>query len=93
MNVLHSSIELVVDVIRGTRAPSWLNLFFIRPRFAEILDNHDAKLPQFHLLKTSFRYQSAKNWMNGELQGFCAFGTMLMLCMYVKVIHNLFSYG
>jgi len=29
------------------------------------------KLPQ-HLLKTSFHYHLAKNWMNGELQGFCA---------------------
>jgi hypothetical protein len=44
MNVLHTHIELVVDVIRGTRAPSWLNLFFNGPRSVEILDNHDAKI-------------------------------------------------
>ncbi len=75
-------IELVADVIRGTGAPSWLNLFFNGPRSAEILDSPDAKLPQVHLLRTSFHYQPAENWMN-ELQGFCAFGTMLMLCMYV----------
>jgi hypothetical protein len=41
---MHTRIELVIDVIRGTGAPSWLNLFFNGPRFAEILDNHDAKI-------------------------------------------------
>jgi len=44
VNVLHTHIEVVVDVIRGTRAPSWLNLFFNGPRSAKILDNHDAKI-------------------------------------------------
>jgi hypothetical protein len=44
VNVLHTCIELAVDVIRSTRAPSWLNLFFNGPRSAEILDNHDAKI-------------------------------------------------
>jgi len=44
VNVLHTRIELVVDVIKGTRAPSWLNLFFNGPRSAEILDSHDAKI-------------------------------------------------
>jgi hypothetical protein len=29
------------------------------------------KLPQ-HLLRTSFHYHHAENWMNGELQGFYA---------------------
>jgi len=29
------------------------------------------KLPQ-HLLWTSFHYHPTKNWINGELQGFCA---------------------
>ncbi len=44
VNVLHTSIELIIDVIRRTRAPSWLNLFFNGPRFVEILDSHDAKI-------------------------------------------------
>jgi hypothetical protein len=44
VNVLHTRIKLVVDVIRGTGAPSWLNIFFNGPRFAEILDSHDAKI-------------------------------------------------
>jgi hypothetical protein len=44
VNVLHTRIELVVDVIRGTRAPNWLNIFFNGPKFAEILDSHDAKI-------------------------------------------------
>jgi len=44
VNVLHTRIELVVDVIKGTRAPSWLNLFFNGPRSVEILDSHDAKI-------------------------------------------------
>jgi hypothetical protein len=44
MNVLHIHIELVVDVIKGTRAPNWLNLFFNGPRSVEILNNHDAKI-------------------------------------------------
>jgi len=44
VNVLHTHIKVVVDVIRGTRTPSWLNLFFNGPRSAEILDNHDAKI-------------------------------------------------
>jgi hypothetical protein len=44
VNVLHTRIELVVDVIRGTRAPNWLNIFFNGPRSAEILDSHDAKI-------------------------------------------------
>jgi hypothetical protein len=44
VNVLHTRIELVIDVIKGTRAPSWLNLFFNGPRSAEILDSHDAKI-------------------------------------------------
>ncbi len=44
VNVLHTRIEVVVDVIRGTRAPSWLDLFFNGPKFTEILDNHDVKI-------------------------------------------------
>jgi hypothetical protein len=44
VNVLHTRIELVVDVIRGTGAPSWLNLFFNGPRSTKILDSHDAKI-------------------------------------------------
>jgi hypothetical protein len=40
VNVLHTRIE-VVDVIRSTKAPSWLNLFFNGPRSAKILDIHD----------------------------------------------------
>jgi hypothetical protein len=44
MNVLHTCIELIVDVIKGTRAPSRLNLFFNGPRSIEILDSHDAKI-------------------------------------------------
>jgi len=32
VNVLHTCIKVVVDVIRGTGAPSWLNLFFNGPR-------------------------------------------------------------
>jgi hypothetical protein len=44
MNILHTCIELVVDVTRGTGAPSWLNLFFNGLRFAKILDSHDAKI-------------------------------------------------
>jgi hypothetical protein len=44
VNVLHTHIEVVVDVIRGTRAPSWLNFFFNGSRSAEILDSHDAKI-------------------------------------------------
>jgi hypothetical protein len=44
MNVLHTRIKLVIDVIRGTGAHSWLNLFFNGPRSAEILDSHDAKI-------------------------------------------------
>jgi hypothetical protein len=44
VHVLHTHIELVVDVIRSTGAPSWLNLFFNGPRFAKILDNHDVKI-------------------------------------------------
>jgi hypothetical protein len=47
-NVMHTHIELAVDVIRGTWAPSWLNLFFNGPRFAEILDSHDAKITTTH---------------------------------------------
>ncbi len=43
VNVLHTRIELVIDVIRGTWAPSWLNLFFNGPRSAKILDSHDVK--------------------------------------------------
>ncbi len=44
VNVLHTRIQLVVDAIRGTGVPSWLNLFFYGPRSAEILDSHDAKI-------------------------------------------------
>jgi hypothetical protein len=44
MNVLHTRIEVVINVIIGTRAPSWLNLFFNGPRSAKILDIHDAKI-------------------------------------------------
>jgi hypothetical protein len=44
VNVLHTCIELVIDVIRGTWAPNWLNLFFNGPRSEKILDNHDAKI-------------------------------------------------
>ncbi len=44
VNVMHTRIELIVDVIRGTGAPSWLNLFFNGPRSTDILDNHDAKI-------------------------------------------------
>jgi hypothetical protein len=42
VNVLQTCIELVVDVIKGTRAPNWLNLFFNGPKSIEILDSHDA---------------------------------------------------
>ncbi|CAK9200415.1 unnamed protein product [Sphagnum troendelagicum] len=44
VNMLHTRIEVVIDVIRGTGAHSWLNLFFNGPRSAEILDSHDAKI-------------------------------------------------
>jgi hypothetical protein len=44
MNVLHTHIELIVDVIRSTGASNWLNLFFNGPRSVEILDSHDAKI-------------------------------------------------
>jgi hypothetical protein len=44
MNMIHTRIEVVIDVIRGTGAHSWLNLFFNGPRSAEILDSHDAKI-------------------------------------------------
>jgi hypothetical protein len=39
MNVLHTHIELVVDVIKGTLAPSWLNLFFNGPKSVEHTDD------------------------------------------------------
>ncbi len=48
MNVLHTRIELIVDVIRRTGAPSWLNLFFNGPRSVEILDSHDVKIATTH---------------------------------------------
>ncbi len=44
MNVLHTRIELVADVIRGIGAPNWLNFFFNGPRFVKILNSHDAKI-------------------------------------------------
>jgi hypothetical protein len=44
VNVLHTRIELVVDVMKGIGAPSWLNLFFNGPRSVDILDSHDAKI-------------------------------------------------
>jgi len=44
VNILHTHIELVVDVIRGTRAPIWLNHFFNGPKSTEIFDSHDAKI-------------------------------------------------
>jgi hypothetical protein len=44
VNVLYTHIEVVVDVIRGIGAPSWLNLFFNGPRSAEVLNNHDANI-------------------------------------------------
>ncbi len=49
MNILHTWIELVVDVIRGIGAPNWLNIFFNGPRFTEILDNHDSKIATTHV--------------------------------------------
>ncbi len=49
VNVLHTHIELVVDVNKGTGAPSWLNLFFNGPRSIEIFDSHDAKIPTAHV--------------------------------------------
>ncbi|CAM6077770.1 unnamed protein product [Sphagnum tenellum] len=44
VNVLHTCIEVVVDVIRSTRAPNWLNLLFNGPRSAKIFNSHDAKI-------------------------------------------------
>ncbi len=44
VHVLHTHIELVVDIIRGIGAPSWLNLFFNGCKSTEILDSHDAKI-------------------------------------------------
>jgi hypothetical protein len=44
MNVLHTCIKLIVDVIKGIWAPSWLNFFFNGPKFVEIFNNHDAKI-------------------------------------------------
>jgi hypothetical protein len=44
VNVLHTHIELVIDVIKGIGAPSWLNLFFNGPKSTEILNSHDAKI-------------------------------------------------
>jgi hypothetical protein len=44
VNVMHTHIELIVDVIRGTRGPNWLNLLFNGPRFTKILNSHDAKI-------------------------------------------------
>jgi hypothetical protein len=44
MNILHTHIELLVDVIKGTGAPSWLNLFFNGPKSVKILISHDAKI-------------------------------------------------
>jgi hypothetical protein len=69
MNVLHTRIKLVIDVIRGTGAPSWLNLFFNGPRSTRFLIAMMQKLSH-HLLRTSFHYHLAENWMNGELQRF-----------------------
>jgi len=34
VNIMHTRIELVVDVIRSIGAPSWLNFFFNGPRSA-----------------------------------------------------------
>ncbi len=34
VNIMHTHIELVVDVIRSIGAPSWLNFFFNGPKFA-----------------------------------------------------------
>jgi hypothetical protein len=70
VNVLHTRIELVVDVIKSTGAPSWLNLFFNGPSLHRFLTIMMQKLPQ-HLLRTSFHHHLVENWMNGELQGFC----------------------
>jgi len=44
INVLHTRIKLIVHVIKGIWAPSWLNFFFNGPRFVEIFNNHDAKI-------------------------------------------------
>ncbi len=44
VNILHTCIKLVVNVITCTWAPSWLNLFFNGPRSVLILDSHDAKI-------------------------------------------------
>jgi hypothetical protein len=49
MNILHTHIELVVDVIRGIGATNWLNIFFNGPRSTKILDNHDAKIATTHV--------------------------------------------
>jgi hypothetical protein len=48
VNVLHTHIELVVDVTRGTWAPSWLNIFFNGPRSIDILNSYDAKITTTH---------------------------------------------
>jgi len=92
MKVLHTRIELVVDVIRGTWAPGWLISSSMDLGLQRFLTIMMQKLPQ-HLLRTSFHYHPVENWVNGELQGFTQFGTMLMLHMYVKAVHNLFSHG
>ncbi len=44
VNVLHTRIELIVDVIKGIGAPSWLNFFFNGPRSTKIIDSYDAKI-------------------------------------------------
>jgi len=44
VNILHTCIKLIADVIRGIGAPNWLNLFFNGPRFVEIFDSHDVKI-------------------------------------------------
>jgi hypothetical protein len=49
MNILHTRIELVVDVIKGIGAPNCLNIFFNGPRSIEILNNHDSKIATTHV--------------------------------------------
>jgi len=55
----HKGTQLVEFLLQGTQGVQ---------RFLTVMMQ---KLPQ-HLLRTSFHYHSTKNWMNGELQGFCA---------------------
>jgi hypothetical protein len=65
-NVLHTHIELIIDVIRGTRAPNCLNLFFNGPKSTEILDSHDAKIaitPALDFIPLRSRWKLDEWWV------------------------------